>query len=53
MILILIIFLNIILIALLCHFEPSIQKISTGEFVLWYNSDRHRKIRKYVKLNKR
>jgi len=50
MILILGIFINIILLALLLNFEPSINRLKTGEWVIWYNSDRRRKFTKFKKL---
>lgn len=40
----------VITLGLYFHFEPSIDRLKTGEVVLWYNSDRNRKIRKYKKL---
>lgn len=43
----------VIILGLYFHFEPSLDRLKTGEVVLWYNSDRHRKIRKYIKLNKK
>lgn len=33
------------------HFEPQLDRLKTGEWIVWYNSDRQRKIRKYKKLS--
>lgn len=40
----------VILLALYFHFEPKVDKLNTGEWVIWHNSDRNRKIRKYIKF---
>lgn len=44
------IILAVIGLALYFHFEPQLDKTSNGDTILWYNSDRRTKIRKFIKL---
>lgn len=45
-----ILFILMIVIGLIFHFEPAIDTLKDGSTVLWYNSDRRIKERKYIKL---
>ena len=40
----------IVFIGLVYHFEPALDHTKSGEWLLWYNSDRRTRQRKYKKL---
>lgn len=46
----LLIIFTVCVLAIYFHFEPQLDKLKTGEWIIWYNSDRNRKIRKYFKI---
>lgn len=39
-----------ILIGMYFHFEPSLDETKEGDIILWYNTDRRTKHRKFIKL---